>query len=291
MAKLGQLPQAVKAYRSWLRLAPADHPERRRMRWRCRRPSAGRSEPTRGEVFRDCDGTWCPEMVVVPAGSFVMGSPAGETDRNSNEDPRHRVTMANRFAVGVYEVTFEEWDACRRGGGCSGNPGDEGWGRGRRPVINVSWTDAQAYVKWLSSETREAYRLLSESEWEYIARAGTTGPFHFGATISDVAQDVELTTWELRILCLACKGRYRRRTAARGLVSSQCVWCARCAWKRVGVGGGLPARQLSGSTGTMDAPGRLEGIAVVGCCGAARGSSFRGIMRSAYRFSFPAGYG
>ena len=175
--KLGQLPQAVKAYRSWLRLAPADHPERRRMLLAMQKAERGEVGPTRGEVFRDCDGTWCPEMVVVPAGSFVMGSPAGETDRNSNEDPRHRVTMANRFAVGVYEVTFEEWDACRRGGGCSHNPHDRGWGRGKRPVIDVSWADAQAYVKWLSRETGKEYRLLSESEWEYVARAGTTGRF------------------------------------------------------------------------------------------------------------------
>ena len=86
--------------------------------------------------------------------------------------------------MGKYEVTFREWDACRHGGGCSHTPHDEGWGRGRRPVVNVSWTDAQAYVSWLSRVTGKHYRLLTESEWEYVARAGTTGPFHFGSTIS-----------------------------------------------------------------------------------------------------------
>ena len=131
-----------------------------------------------GTVFRDCPD--CPEMVVVPAGSFMMGS-----DEYSSEKPRHRVTIPKPFAVGKYEVTFAEWDACVRDGRCYGHrPGDEGWGRGRRPVINVSWRDAQAYVGWLSEKTGKRYRLLSESEWEYAARAGTTNPFHFGGTIS-----------------------------------------------------------------------------------------------------------
>ena len=136
-----------------------------------------------GDVFRDCDD--CPEMVVVPAGSYMMGSPASEEARDGDEGPMHQVTIAQPFAVGKYEVTFAEWEACVAGGGCNGyRPGDNVWGRGRRPVINVSWKDAQAYVRWLSDQTGEAYRLLSEAEWEYVARAGTTTPFHFGETIS-----------------------------------------------------------------------------------------------------------
>ena len=135
-----------------------------------------------GAVFRDCPA--CPEMVVVPAGSFMMGSSASEEDHTDAESPVHRVTIAAPFAVGVYEVTFDEWDACVGAGGCGGyRPEDEGRGRGRHPVSRVSWEDAQAYVDWLSRETSEDYRLLSEAEWEYAARAGTTTRYHWGDDI------------------------------------------------------------------------------------------------------------
>ena len=135
-----------------------------------------------GDVFRDCKS--CPQMVVVPAGDFMMGSPSSEENRSDYESPRHRVTISKPFAVGKYEVTFSQWDACVAEGGCSHRPSDESWGRSERPVINVSWNDTKEYVKWLSGKTGNQYRLLSESEWEYVARAGTTGPFHYGRTIS-----------------------------------------------------------------------------------------------------------
>ena len=135
-----------------------------------------------GKEFQDCAD--CPLMVVVPAGSFQMGSPSGEEHRYDRDGPVHGVEISRSFAVGKYEVTFSEWDACVSGGGCGHRPGDSGWGRGTRPVIDVSWADAQSYVEWLSGETGEGYRLLSESGWEYAARGGTTGPFHFGSTIS-----------------------------------------------------------------------------------------------------------
>ena len=136
-----------------------------------------------GRVFRDC--AVCPEMVVAPAGSYMMGSPPSEEGRSSNEGPRHRVTIGYSLAVGVYEVTFAEWDACVVAGGCAGHwPNDRGWGRGGRPVMNVNWEDAREYVRWLSRETEQKYRLLSESEWEYAARAGTTTARYWGESES-----------------------------------------------------------------------------------------------------------
>ncbi len=137
--------------------------------------------------FRDCPS--CPDMVTVPAGEFLMGSPEGERGRDKNEGPRHRVVIAKPFAVGKYEVTFAEWDACVAGGGCAYRPSDEGWGRGRRPVIDVSWNDALQYTAWLSKKTGKDYRLLSEAEWEYAARGEfkitePSTPFATGETIN-----------------------------------------------------------------------------------------------------------
>jgi len=135
------------------------------------------------DAFRECDK--CPEMVVVPAGSFTMGSPDSELNRGRFEGPQHLVTFARPFAVGKFAVTFAEWDACVADGGCDGyTPKDERWGRGRRPAINVSFDDANAYAAWLSAKTGKSYRLLSEAEREYATRAGTTTPFWWGAAIS-----------------------------------------------------------------------------------------------------------
>ena len=135
-------------------------------------------EPTRkafkpGTTFRDC--AECPEMVVVPAGSFEMGS-----SKNDREKPVHQVNIAKPFAIGVREVTFDEWDRCVSEKGCKFRPGDRGWGRGSRPVINVSWMDAKEFVTWLSQKTGQAYRLPSEAEWEYAARGGTSTSFWWG---------------------------------------------------------------------------------------------------------------
>lgn len=136
-----------------------------------------------GEVFRDCGK--CPEMVVVPAGSFMMGSPDLEQGRTEREGPMHRVTIAKPFAAGAFEVTFDEWDYCVSEGGCGGYRAmDYGYGRGRRPVVGVNWDNAQQYVSWLSQKTGRQYRLLSKAEWEYAARAGTTTPYHTGESIS-----------------------------------------------------------------------------------------------------------
>lgn len=120
---------------------------------------------------------------MLPAGEFLMGSPAGEDGRNGAEGPQHRVRIDVRFALGRYPVTFEEYDHF-----CAMTkrdlPGDAGWGRGRRPVINVSWRDAVAYCEWLSRETGQLYRLPSEAEWEYACRAGTTTHYSFGDAIT-----------------------------------------------------------------------------------------------------------
>jgi formylglycine-generating enzyme required for sulfatase activity len=169
-----------------------------------------------GQVFKDtlADGSpclFCPAMVVIPVGSFTMGSPQSKEGRFDDEGPQRRVTFAQPFAIGQYEVTFAEWDACVAAGGCGGyRPDDEGWGRGQRPVIKASWEDAQAYAAWLAKQTGEPYRLPTEAEWEYAARAGTTTPFWTGATISaeQANYDGNYTYGAGR------KGIYRERTVA-----------------------------------------------------------------------------
>jgi formylglycine-generating enzyme required for sulfatase activity len=147
-----------------------------------------------GEKFRECRN--CPQMVVIPAGSFIMGTPEDEEFRRHHEH-QHKVTIARPFAVSETEVTWDQWEACVRDGACDGaavddalrldregkpNEDFEDWGRGTRPVVGVSWYDAQAYVGWLNKKTGndDLYRLLSEAEWEYAARAGTTTAFPWG---------------------------------------------------------------------------------------------------------------
>jgi formylglycine-generating enzyme required for sulfatase activity len=134
-----------------------------------------------GDSFKECLN--CPEMVVVPAGEFTMGSRANETNHTDDEGPPHKVTIASAFAVSRFEVTFDEWDACVMVGGCVYQPPDQGWGRGARPVINVSWDDAKGYVAWLSRQTTKSYRLLSEAEWEYAARAGSEAAYSWSDEI------------------------------------------------------------------------------------------------------------
>ena len=139
-----------------------------------------------GDAFRECDAEDdCPEMVVVPAGDFMMGSPTNEEGRTNSEGPQHEVTIAAPFAVSKFEVTFDEWDACATYGDCDPRILDNGFGRGRKPVINLSWYEAQRYAAWLSKMTGKSYRLLSEAEWEYAARAGTETPYPWGDKIGE----------------------------------------------------------------------------------------------------------
>jgi formylglycine-generating enzyme required for sulfatase activity len=133
---------------------------------------ASRAQPRFGTVFRDCAD--CPEVVWLPQGEFTMG------EQSAASGPRHVVRISYMLAVGRFEVTFAEWDACVSAGGCRGRPDDSGWGRGRQPVINVSWADAQQYAAWLSRKTGKHYRLLTEAEWEYAARAGSNVRYWWG---------------------------------------------------------------------------------------------------------------
>ena len=131
------------------------------------------------ERFQDCGE--CPEMTAIPEGTFVMGAAATEQGYKATNAPPHSVAIDYRFAVSLFEITFDQWQACVEDNGCNGyEPDDRGWGRQRRPVINVNWEDAQTYVEWLSARTDQAYRLLTEAEWEYVARAGSPSRYWWG---------------------------------------------------------------------------------------------------------------
>lgn len=140
-------------------------------------PSSQQRKPF--ETFKDINAPWCPEMVLLPAGSFMMGSPASEKVRRGNDGPQHEVTISQSFALGRFVVTFKEYDyfcdQTRRE-----KPGDQGWGRGRSPVMNVNHGDAEAYCAWLSKVTGSIYQLPTEAMWEYACRAGTTTAYAFG---------------------------------------------------------------------------------------------------------------
>ena len=166
------------------------------------RTSGGGYNP--GQTFSDCAS--CPEMVVIPSGSFRMGC-LNDSGCDSDQFPVHRVTISRPFALGRYEVTFAQWDACVAAGGCGDHkPSDEGWGRGDRPVINVDWVDARSYASWLWSQTGHGYRLPSESEWEYATRAGTATRYSWGDEIG-----------VNRANCDGCGSRWdRSRTAPVG---------------------------------------------------------------------------
>ena len=166
-------------------------------------PSLAADEHRPGESFRDCPQ--CPELVVVPAGTYLMGKDGGA----KREGPAHRVTIASAFAIGKYEATFDEWEVCLEEGGCKVmisrpapfgkrevsfaawktcqtddecqvHPDDHKWGRGRRPVMNIKFRDAEDYVGWLSRKTGHTYRLPTEAEWEYVARGGTSTVYSWG---------------------------------------------------------------------------------------------------------------
>ncbi|AIL61094.1 formylglycine-generating enzyme family protein [Pseudomonas alkylphenolica] len=149
----------------------------------------GAAPTTPGTVFQDCKD--CPQMVVVPAGQFVMGAPEDELGREADEGPQHPVTFARPFAVGRYAVTAGQWSAYSKATGATPPDGDTRPGRAckagkptytmgpEQPQVCINYQDMQGYLSWLSKKTGATYRLLSEAEWEYAARAGSSGPFPF----------------------------------------------------------------------------------------------------------------
>lgn len=156
------------------------------------------------DSFKECAD--CPEMIVVPKGSFMMGSSPGQG--NDNERPLHNVTIPTRVAVARFASTFAEWDACVRYSvdKCNGyKPYDQGWGRDRRPVINVSWNDIRAYLAWLSKLTGSTYRLLNEAEYEYATRGGTTTAYPWGNEVGSNNAN-----------CYGCGGLWYRQSAPVG---------------------------------------------------------------------------
>ena len=183
-----------------------------------------------GAVIRDCEV--CPELVVVPAGTFRMGDLSGGGD--VDEGPVRTVSIPRPFAVARYETTFAQWDACAAAGACRSGVDDIGFGRGDRPAMLVTWEDAQAYAGWLSEQTGKRFRLPSEAEWEYAARAGSETRFPWG-------DDARPGQRELRRLR---EPLGRRAHRARRIAPGQRVRHSRDGGQRLRVGPGLRAVQL-----------------------------------------------
>ena len=171
-------------------------------------PAPAASHPL---IIKDCRD--CPQMVAVPAGEFMMGSPGTEPHRGA--EAQHVVTIFRAFAVSRFEITFDQWDACLADGGCGGYRPEAPWGRGRMPVVNVDFANAEAYAAWLSKKTGHRYRLLSEAEWEYAARGGSKDAYASGPTLSakDANFDASARTE------LNPKGPVRGRAVAVGAFS------------------------------------------------------------------------
>ncbi len=234
-------------------------------------PGSPAKAPVAAEIpastIRDCPQ--CPELVSIPAGGFNMGS----TEVFDFEGPVHRVTIGKPFYIGRYEVTYEEWDACIADRGCTYRPDDGGAGRGRRPVTDVDWNDASTYVAWLSQKTGKTYRLPTESEWEYAARAATTSTYPWGRSVD-----------KDRANCSGCTSEPRNRTIEVGsfkpnafgvydMVGNAAEWVEDC-WSE-----GYRGAPADGTASTR--PGCRERVL--------RGGSFNNdprYLRSAARFKY-----
>ena len=229
-----------------------------------------------GASFRECAKD-CPEMIVLPAGHFTMGSLATETVADDHkgpvhdvtESPQHEVTIPKPFAVAKFDVTFADWDACVSVGGCPA-VSDGGMGRGRRPVINVTWDDARTYAAWLSRMTGKPYRLLSEAEWEYAARAGSRRPTS-GATRSQ--RETPIAT------AVAANGTTKRlRLSAPSLPthSDFTIWLG-----TFGSGSGLLSPDYEGAP--VDGSAWIETACNAASCAAVPGTDRPQYLRSASR--------
>ena len=171
-------------------------------------PGLAGSQQKEGMIFRDCDA--CPELVSIAPGEFMVGPEGrGTAQQAISAVDAKKVVVDRPFAIGRYEITFDDWEHCVEGGGCKGQPADDGWGRGRRPVIHVSYNDiSQQYLPWLSKTTGFAYRLPTEAEWELASQGGNKssrgGITEAGSNVqlacsygnsSDVAAKARETIW------------------------------------------------------------------------------------------------
>jgi len=242
--------------------------------------------------FRDCPQ--CPAMVELPPGHFWMGATPEEAmlaralgqpeSSASAEQPRVPVEIREWIAIGKYELSFAEWDYCVEQGGCSYRPRDDGWGRGDRPVINVARPDAEEYLRWLRRRTGEPYRLPSEAEWEYAARAGTTTARYWGDELG-----------EGNAVCDGCGSRWdARRTAPVGslepnpwglhdMLGNTTEWVADC-WNDSHAGG--PG---DGSARTSDSPWWRDGECERPMRKGAFWQSYPWTARAAYRSEWRPG--
>ena len=239
-----------------------------------------------GRAFRDCPD--CPEMVVVPAGSYLMGSPHDEEGRRKREGPRHRVMIAKPFAVGKYEVTRREFGAFVHasghvmGGGCwVYDSGERKWkeddARSWRspgyeqtdldPVACVSWRDAQAYVNWVSEKTGKRYRLPSEGEWEYAARGGTRTSRYWGndasaqcthANGADGTLKAHYSNW--RWVVASCLDGFVH-TAPAGSFSANAIWVFTTCWAMSGSGWRIAGTSATWARPRTGAHGRTANCA------------------------------
>ncbi|WP_181832605.1 SUMF1/EgtB/PvdO family nonheme iron enzyme [Bosea caraganae] len=221
------------------------------------------------KTLRDC--SFCPELALIPAGSFEMGS----NEMFEFEKPVHQVAIRAPFYLGMREVTFEEWDACVDQGGCSQRPSDRNLGRGKRPVTDIHWDDANGYAAWLSAKTGKKYRLPTEAEWEYAARGGANATYPWGRNL-----DKEMAN------CLGCNAQQRRQSVEVGqfppnayglydMAGNAAEWVADC-WSE-----SYRTTPRDGSAYT--APGCRERVL--------RGGSFNNdprYLRSAARFKYEA---